>query len=299
MARTFRRPLVVGGTGQLGHDLVEAFSDTGAIGLSHEQISIEDAASVAAALRAHEPDIVLNTAAFHNVPTCETQQRRAFAVNGAGVQNLAQACYARGIPFLTLSTDYVFDGTKGSAYTEEDEPHPLSVYGMTKFAGEMLALAASPQTFVVRTSGLFGAVGSKSKGYTFIDRILQQARDGQEIRVVSDMTFSPSYTRDVASGIRSIVERGAFGIYHVTNSGFCTWYEFACEALAQAGLDVSVSAISSAEWFSNVRRPMNSSLAHPRLAQQGLPQMPPWQAGITAYLRARGLGGSGVSTPLP
>jgi len=138
MAEKFSRPLVVGATGQLGQDLVDVFSDTAAIGLSHQEISIEDAASIAAALETHEPDIVLNTAAFHNVPLCETEQRRAFAVNGLGIQNLAQACEARRIAFVTLSTDYVFDGTKGSPYTEDDEPHPLNAYGMTKFAGEIL-----------------------------------------------------------------------------------------------------------------------------------------------------------------
>lgn len=299
MKRRFARPLIVGATGQLGHDLLEVFSDGGAIGLSHEQISIESRTSVVAAIEKHKPDFVINTAAFHNVPLCETEQRRAFEVNGIGVQTLAQTCELRGIPFLTVSTDYVFDGTKGAPYNEDDEPHPLSVYGMTKFAGELLALAASTKVFVVRTSGLFGALGSKSKGYTFIDRILQQARDGEEIKVVSDMTFSPSYTLDVAKAIRSIAERGTFGIYHVTNSGFCTWYEFACEALAQAGLHVPVRAISVADWPAKVRRPLNSALAHQRIDEQQLPAIPPWQAGVAAYLQARGLAKSGVSGPIP
>lgn len=285
MPRQFERPAVIGSTGQLGHDLVEAFAGTRVIGLSHADVSIEDRASVDAALATCEPDIVLNTAAFHNVPLCETEQRQALAVNSVGVLNLALACEKRGIPFLTVSTDYVFDGQKGAPYTEEDEPHPLSVYGNSKLAGELLARDVCAQTFVVRTSGLFGVLGSKSKGYTFIDRILNQARAGEEVKVVTDITFSPSYTGHVATAIRSIVERGGFGIYHVTNAGACSWHEFAREALRQAGLTVSVQPILSTEWPSSVRRPINSSLAHRRLQREGLSPMPTWQDGVAAYLK--------------
>lgn len=285
MPRQFSRPAVVGATGQLGHDLLAAFSGCAPVGLDHSQISIEDRTSVEAALDRAQPDLVLNSAAFHNVPLCETEQKQALAVNAVGVMNLALACERRGIPFVTVSTDYVFDGEKGAPYTERDEPHPLSVYGNSKLAGELLAAAACAQTFVVRTSGLFGPLGSKTKGYTFIDRILKQARAGEEIKVVTDMTFSPSYTAHVAAAMRTIVERGDFGTYHVSNAGACTWYEFAVEALRQAGSGAPVTPIRSSDWFSPVRRPANSSLAHERLQREGLPPVPPWQEGIAAYLK--------------
>lgn len=285
MPRQFSRPAVIGATGQLGHDLLAAFAGEGPVGLGHADVSIEDRASVEAALDRANPDLVLNTAAFHNVPLCETHQSQALGVNAVGVMNLALACERRGIPLLTVSTDYVFDGEKGAPYAETDEPHPLSVYGNSKLAGELLAAAACSKAFVVRTSGLFGAIGSKTKGYTFIDRILKQARAGEEIKVVTDMTFSPSYTAHVASAIRTIVQNGSYGTYHVSNSGACTWYEFALEALRQAGLDAAVTPIRSSEWRSDVRRPANSSLAHERLKREGLPPMPPWQDGIAAYLK--------------
>lgn len=288
MLRRFERPAVIGSTGQLGHDLTGAFDGTQVARLSHADIAIEDRASVEAALDRAQPDIVLNTAAFHNVPLCETQQRQALSVNGVGVLNLALACQKRGIPFLTVSTDYVFDGQKAGPYTEEDEPHPLSVYGNSKLAGELLAVAACSQTFVIRTSGLFGVLGSRSKGYTFIDRILKQARAGEEIKVVTDMTFSPSYTGHVATSIREIVQGGGFGTYHVTNSGSCSWYEFAVEVLRQAGAAVPVRPILSTDWPSAVRRPANSALAHGRLQREGLSPLPSWQDGIAAYLKVAG-----------
>lgn len=285
MPRQFSRPAVIGATGQLGHDLLAAFAGEGPVGLGHADVSIEDRASVEAALDRANPDLVVNTAAYHNVPLCETHQSQALAVNAVGVMNLALACEKRGIPLLTVSTDYVFDGKKGAPYDESDEAHPLSVYGNSKLAGELLATAACSKTFVVRTSGLFGAVGSKTKGYTFIDRILKQARAGEQIEAVTDMTFSPSYTAHVAAAIRTIVQRGGFGTYHVTNSGACTWYDFAVEALRQAGLEARVTPILTAEWRSDVRRPANSSLAHRRLQAEGLPAMPPWQEGIAEYLK--------------
>ena len=285
MPRQYSRPAVIGATGQLGHDLLAAFGDAAPAGLGHGDVSIEDRASVEAAFDRVRPDLVLNTAAFHNVPLCETQQKQALAVNAVGVMNLALACERRRIPLVTVSTDYVFDGEKGAPYVESDEPHPLSVYGNSKLAGELLAAAAWAQTFVVRTSGLFGALGSKTKGYTFIDRILKQARAGEEIKVVTDMTFSPSYTGHVAGAIRAIAERGGFGTYHVTNAGACTWYEFALEALRQAGSDAAVTPIRSSDWPSVVRRPANSSLAHERLQREGLPALPPWQEGVAAYLK--------------
>ena len=284
------RVSIVGASGQLGNDLLRAFAGCEVTALDHAAISIEDPGSVRKALGAVRPDLVLNAAAFHKVPLCETQQMQAMAVNALGVRNLAEECARLGASFGTVSTDYVFDGTKGAPYSERDEPHPLSVYGLSKLAGEMMAAAATPSHYIFRTSGLFGRLGSKSKGYTFIDRILAQARAGEPVRVVDDMTFSPSYTRDVARWIRRITDAAPFGIYHVTNSGACTWYEFALETLRQAGLErADLSPISSASWTDGVRRPKNSALAHDALLAAGIDELPSWQAAIGAFLAERAL----------
>ncbi|MFN2529391.1 MAG: dTDP-4-dehydrorhamnose reductase [Candidatus Baltobacteraceae bacterium] len=286
--RDIGRVCVVGSSGQLGHDVVEAFKGCEVTGLTHDDISIEDASLVARALEGCRPDVVINTAAYHHVPTCETHQREALLINAAGVANLAGACARRGAIFATVSTDYVFDGTKGSPYLESDEPHPLSVYGLSKLAGETIAQATLPSCFVFRTSGLFGKLGSKSKGYTFIDRILQQARDGAEIKVVNDMTFSPSYTTHVAAAIRAVIERAPFGLYHLTNRGATTWYDFARAALNEAGFDrVPITATSLKDYNDGVRRPQNSSLAHEALLRAALTDLPPWQEAVADYVRER------------
>ncbi|MBV8244522.1 MAG: dTDP-4-dehydrorhamnose reductase [Candidatus Eremiobacteraeota bacterium] len=282
----FSRVLVIGATGQLGSAILEAFRGAQTVGLGHAEIEIEDPKSVAAALDEHRPDLVISTAAFHNVPRCEREPVRALEVNAIAVDGLARACETREAAFATFSSDYVFDGEKGAPYDETDAPHPLSAYGLSKLAGELLTRAASPRHFIFRTSGLFGSRPSSVKGYTFIDRILDQARRGEQVRVVTDMTFSPSYAPHVAATVAAVTGRAPFGTYHVTNAGACTWYEFAEEALRQAKLVHPIEPTTSAEWNDGVRRPRYSALAHGALVRAGLPDVPPWQEGIAAYLRA-------------
>ena len=289
MSGAIQRVAIVGSSGQLGHDLVDAFQDVQVFGLAHEDVSIEDAASVERSLDQAAPQVLINTAAYHHVARCETHPREALLINAIGVANLAHACARRGIIFATLSTDYVFDGLKGSPYTEWDEPRPLSVYGLSKLAGEMLAIGATPAHYVFRTSGLFGKLGSKSKGYTFIDKILQQARDGSPMSVVTDMIFSPSYTKHVARTIRAVIERGPFGLYHVTNSGSCTWYEFAAQAVAASGMQAEITPMESAQWNDGVRRPANSALAHEALHAAGIHELPHWKDAVAEYIAERGV----------
>ncbi|PZR56347.1 MAG: dTDP-4-dehydrorhamnose reductase [Candidatus Meridianibacter frigidus] len=282
-----QRILVTGSTGQLGDEVVRAFGGRKVAALSHDDISIEDARAVDQAMEYHRPQLVVNAAAYHNVPACERAPRAALRVNCTGVENLARACAAGGAAFVTVSTDYVFDGTKGSPYTEADSPHPLNAYGRSKLAGEVVARAACAQTYIVRTSGLFGPLGSRTKGYTFIDRILGQAERGERITVVDDMIFSPSYARHVAAALRNVVDAGAPGTYHVVNGGFCSWYEFAREALEQAGLRADLRPISSAAWTDGVLRPPNSSLDAAALRAAKLPELPHWKQAVADYLSQR------------
>ncbi|MBV8726918.1 MAG: dTDP-4-dehydrorhamnose reductase [Candidatus Eremiobacteraeota bacterium] len=292
----FSRPLIIGASGQLGTDLLEAFADLHPVGLAHADIAIEDPASVAAALDRCRPDLVINTAAFHNVQVCEHEPMRALEINGVAVGGLARACAERECAFATFSTDYVFDGQKDGPYVERDKPRPINAYGLSKLAGELLVNAATPRHFLFRTSGLFGRIGSTSKGYTFIDRILQAGAAGERSTVVNDMTFSPSYTRDVAAAVRIVVEHADFGLYHVVNEGSCTWYEFALEALSQAGLHAEVTPISTAQWGADVRRPPNSSLANEGLRRARIPTPPDWRSAVARYVAERA---SGVSTARP
>ena len=264
-----------------------AFTDLEPIGIDHRNVDIEVPAAIATMLLRHKPDLVINTAAFHNVELCETRPDRAMAVNGLAVDQLAAQCASAKVDFAHLSTDYVFDGKSARPYLESDPCRPLSAYGISKYAGELLIGRSTERAYIFRTSGLYGIRGSSVKGYTFIDRILTQATEGRPLRVVDDVTFSPSYTRHVAKWIRRVVESGHFGTYHVTNAGACTWFEFATEALLQAGLAADLTATTQAAFPSLARRPAYSALAHDALQALDLPDVPSWQEGIREYLAER------------
>jgi len=281
------RIVVIGASGQLGSDLMGAFSDCAPSGVDHRMVDIEHPASVAAMIARYKPSLILNTAAFHNVELCEMRSERAFAVNAVAVDQLAGQCEIAGIPLVHVSTDYVFDGLTHEPYCETDTAKPVNVYGISKLAGEQLVRRRTARHFIVRTSGLYGLRGSSTKGYTFIERMLAQAAEGKKISVVDDITFSPSYTRHVAACVRRIVENGSFGTFHVTNSGQCTWLEFAREIFRQAGLSPEVLPVSADVFPTYAVRPPFSALRHAAMLALGLPPAPPWQDGVHDYLAER------------
>jgi dTDP-4-dehydrorhamnose reductase len=287
-AELLRKVVVIGASGQLGSDLTAAFSDCDVVGVDHAMVDIEHAAEVAALFARQRPSLVINTAAYHNVERCETHAARAFAVNSVAVDGLAALCAATGVALAHISTDYVFDGTQREPYDEAAAPAPLNVYGISKYAGE-LAIAARPvRAFVFRTSGLYGLRGSSTKGYTFVERIREQALAGKPLRIVDDVTTTPSYTHDVARTIRAIVDGGRFGTYHVTNAGSCTWYGFATEILAALKIDADIEPTTSDAFPSYARRPSYSVLANAALERIGIAPARSWQDGLHAYLAARG-----------
>ena len=281
------RIVILGAKGQLGADLLEAVADVKPIGIERKFVDVEDADAVAVMMRTHRPTLVVNATAYHQVDLCELHPERAFAVNALAVDRLAALCALSGSAFLTVSSDYVFDGTLGRAYREDDMPRPLSVYGASKAAGEMLVPRHGPRYFIVRTSGLFGHLQSSVKGLTFIERMLRMAEEGKPIRVVDDIVFSPSYTPHVARAIRAIVESERFGLYHVTNAGSCSWYEFAAEAFACAGLQPDFQASKTDPKAGYVRRPAYSPLEGAAMREAGLPSLPDWRDAVRDYVTHR------------
>ncbi len=258
------------------------------VGVDHALVDIECSSEVAAAVAHVRPSLVVNTAAYHNVERCETHAERAFAVNTIAVDALATICEASNAALAHVSTDYVFDGKAAAPYDESAEPHPINVYGISKYAGELAVRARTERAFIFRTSGLYGISGMSGKGETFVERVRRQARTGEPLRVVDDLTSSPSYAADVASAIRSILEVGEFGTYHVTNSGGCTWYDFAREILTASGLDTPIERITSKALVSYVTRPRYTALAHGAISRIGVPELPDWKDGLRRYLVARG-----------
>jgi len=265
---------------------MKTLDDAGVVGLDHKQIEIEDASSVEAALARIRPSVVINTAAFHNVEACEREPARAFAVNTLAVDRLAAACARIDAVFVTMSSDYVFDGKKNSPYGEHDEASPLNVYGVSKRAGELCAQRHGPRHVIFRTSGLYGIQTSTQKGHTFVDRLLRQVHAGETPRIVTDIVVSTSYAPDVAATMRRVLEREYFGVVHVTNAGGCSWFDFAQEALRVAGVSAPIAPISSRDLPRAARRPAYSVLALDALASMGI-TMPAWQDALKRYIAAR------------
>ena len=279
-----KRALVIGGSGQLGTEIRRSWTQWEISAPSHSDLDIENGDAVDAFVRSRNPDAVVNCAAFHNVDRCEEEPDRALAVNAIAVERLARACRDSGAAFATLSTDYVFDGTATAPYTESDCARPLSAYGVSKLAGEQLVARLQSGALVVRTCGVYGVRPSAAKGHTFVDRVIAQGRAKEAIRVVDDVTASPTFAGHLADALRGLVEAGATGLYHAANTGPVTWYEFAVEALRQAGVDHRVEPIPAASWKAPAKRPVYSALDSGKLRSLGI-HMPDWREGIAAYLR--------------
>jgi dTDP-4-dehydrorhamnose reductase len=284
LADLLRRPLVIGSRGQLGAEMMRVLADCDVVSLDHDEIEIEDHEAVDAALDRLRPSVVINTAAYHNVDACEQNPGRAYSVNTIAVDHLAAASKRRGAVFATMSTDYVFDGKLARPYTEADEPNPINSYGISKFAGELCVQRHGEPYFVFRSSGLYGmqALTQKEK---FLERILRQASAGDEIRVVNDVVFAPSYAPDVATTIRSLIERECYGLFHVTNSGHCTWFELASEALRLAGSSAPITPITYRDVNTKTPRPLYSVLGSAALEEVGV-KVPDWRDALARYIAA-------------
>jgi len=282
----FARVLVVGAAGQLGGELMRALAAHQPAGPPRAELDIEDTGSIAAAMKLYRPTLVVNTAAFHKVEVCETQVRPAFALNAVAIDDLAAACARGGAILAHVSTDYVFDGLKGAPYDESDAALPLNAYGASKLAGEHLLRRHGERYFIFRTSGLFGRTGVSTKGPTFVERMLQIAERGETPQVVDDIVFSPSYAPHVAAAMCAVMASDLFGLYHVTNSGYCTWYELAAETLRRSGSAIEAVPTRSHS-TSGARRPAFSALAHGALLRNGFDDLPTWQEGVAAYVHER------------
>lgn len=281
---------IIGPNGQLGCDLVRQFDAEGwqVSAGHHGVVSVEDSRSVQEFLASARADVVINTAAFHQVAACEREVARSWAVNALGARNVAEAAAGVGAVAVFISTDYVFDGTLGEdqSYPEDAPVAPINVYGSSKAAGELATLATADRNLVVRISSVFGAAGSSGKGGNFVETIIRKAHSGEPITVVDDIRMSPSYTVDVATKIDGLLESGATGVFHASNGGRATWHEFAVEICRHVGADVPVGT-GVTDFATIPRRPANSSLSTAKLDVMGIPQRS-WQEALADYLREKG-----------
>jgi dTDP-4-dehydrorhamnose reductase len=286
-----KKVLIIGANGQLGTDLCGVLTGFEIVPCTHEDIEIADANSVQSVFAKHKPDTVINTAAYVRVDDCEDNVERAFLINALGARNVAVACQDIGASLIHLSTDYVFGAEAAervTPYTEFDTPLPRNIYGKSKLAGEELVRHLCSRYFIIRTSGLFGTTGSLGKGGNFVQTIIKLASQKQELEVVNDQVFSPTYSRDLALKIGQIIETKYYGIFHVTNAGFCSWYEFAQEILRHTGLKNTLVPVSSAAFPQKAQRPHYSVLNNFHLQLLGLDDMRHWKVALSDYLKLPG-----------
>lgn len=282
---------IIGIEGQLGRDVAAALSEHDIVSLAHPVLDICDAEATTAVIADNSPAWVINCAAMTNVDKCETEPEPAFQVNAIAARNVAEACRTADARLVHISTDYVFDGDKATAYVETDAVRPINAYGMSKLVGEWMVADACPQHYIVRTSGLYGLHQCRGKGTNFVETMLRLGGERSELKVVDDERLTPTYTPDLAVQLeRLLAAPPQPGIYHATNSGECSWFEFATEIFRLSGIDVRVEGIASSEWPTKTRRPRNSVLDNRALREAGIDVMPQWHTSLAEYLGAR-LGG--------
>jgi dTDP-4-dehydrorhamnose reductase len=279
---------IFGIQGQLGRDLELALSDFHVIPMLYEEVNITDDEAVGKSVTNATPDWVVNAAAMTHVDKCETEERRAYDVNALGARYVARAAREVGARLVHVSTDYVFDGTKEGPYVETDAPRPLNVYGTTKLAGERFVQTECPTCYVVRTSGLYGTHESWEKRLNFVETMIGLSREKTLLKVVRDELVTPTFTEDLAVHIRRIIEKSPpAGIYHATNEGGCSWFDFATEIFRQTSTPIALQGITSAEWGAPAKRPANSVLENAALKEAGLNEFADWRDALQRYLVKR------------
>lgn len=277
--------LVTGVKGQLGYDVVKELTKRGieAVGVDIQEMDITDAGCVDKVIKETAPDAVIHCAAYTAVDAAEDNVELCRRINAEGTQNIANACRDLDIKMLYLSTDYVFDGEGTKPWEPEDERHPLNVYGQTKYEGELAVENTLKKFFIVRIAWVFGV-----NGKNFINAILNKAKTVDTITVVDDQFGSPTYTYDLARLLVDMILTDKYGFYHATNEGICSWYEFACEIIRQAGVSVKVVPVSSSEYKVKAKRPSNSRMNKDKLIENGFEKLPTWQDALQRYLIAKG-----------
>jgi dTDP-4-dehydrorhamnose reductase len=282
------RYALIGAGGQLGRDLSTRLQGE-VVAWTREQADLTRPVELRAALEALRPNMVVNCAAYNLVDKAESDPTAAFAVNAWGVRDLALICRDLGCVLVHFSSDYVFglDENRRTPWTETDAPGPVGVYGLSKLAGEYLVRSLCPRHFVVRTCGLYGVWGSGGKGGNFVEAMLRLAGQGKPLRVVADQSCTPTYTTELASATASLATTGRYGLYHVTNSGSCSWYEFAQAIFERAGIKADLAPITSREFGAAARRPAFSVLSTSAYHSLGLSPLRPWPEALTAYLGER------------
>ena len=286
---------VTGVNGQLGYDVMRELEKRGyndAVGVDIEEMDITDSESVDKVISSEKPDVVIHCAAWTAVDLAEDEdkQDKVHLVNAVGTENIAKVCKKLDCKMIYISTDYVFDGQGTRPWEPDDERNPLNVYGQTKYEGELAVEKWLEKYFIVRIAWVFG-----QNGKNFVRTMLNLGKTHDKLTVVNDQIGSPTYTPDLARLLVDMAESDKYGIYHATNEGFCSWYEFACEIFRQASefdsdyKNVSVSPVTSDKYPSKAKRPSNSRMSKEKLTENGFSKLPAWQDALRRYIETTGV----------
>lgn len=274
--------LVTGANGQLGYDVAKELykQNITCYGATRQDFDIVDFEATEKFIINYMPDAVIHCAAYTDVDKAEDEQVLCYLVNVSATDNIAKICKKINAKMLYISTDYVFDGNKDGFYEVDDEPNPINVYGKTKLLGEQAVQKILDKYFIVRISWVFGEHGNN-----FVKTMLHLGKERKEINVIADQYGSPTNTIDLAPLLVEMIQTEKYGIYHATNEGVCTWAEFAEEIFTIAGMDVKVKHITTAEYPTRAKRPMNSRLSKKSLSINGFRVLTNWQSAVKKYIR--------------
>lgn len=272
--------VITGAGGQLGKALIKLFNDGDYVVFPYtrQQLDITNRTKIKEMLKENQPDFLINTAAFTQVDLCESEIEKAYLVNTIGPYYLATEAKKKKVKFFHISTDYVFSGEEFEPYKETDPSNPKTIYGKSKRLGEILSLATYKDTTIIRTSWLYG-----HNGKNFVNTIKKLAKHSKQINVVNDQYGSPTYTKDLGMALKQLLTKPS-GIYHVTNSGSCSWFEFAQEILLFLKSQTTITPISTKEYGLTTPRPMYSVLSHEKLNSHGI-SLRNWKEGLHEYLQ--------------
>ncbi len=273
--------LVTGASGQLGREVVELFLGLGyeTYGYARDELDITDEENVRRVLHELMPDVVIHAAAYTHVDRAEDERVEAFRINIVGTRNIVVAAEQIGAKICYISTDYVFDGNRTRPYMEYDQVNPLSMYGKTKYGGEVIVQSLSSKYFIVRTSWLYGTYGNN-----FVKTMLRLAQERPEIKVVDDQVGSPTYVGDLVTFLSELIVTEKYGTYHASNTGSCSWYQFAETIFAKAGITLNLIPIPTSQYPTRAIRPAYSVLDHLAIQANGFRDLPRWQDGLDRFM---------------
>ena len=273
--------LVTGVNGQLGYDVVKELEKRRheAIGVDREEMDLTSTEQIKECIENINPEAIIHCAAYTAVDKAEDEEDLCRRVNATATKDIAECAKELDIPMIYISTDYVFDGTKEGEYTEEDTPNPINVYGKTKYEGELYVQKLLDKYYIVRISWVFG-----ENGNNFIDTMLRLSKERDSLNVINDQVGSPTYTKDVSRLLVDMIETDKYGIYHATNGGYCTWYEFAKEIFRIANIDIEVNPINTSEYPTKAARPLNSKVSKDKLKTNRFMSLRSWKDSLNDYI---------------